>query len=184
MNCTTRRGYRQHRELLQRELGHWAACQETSLTPMHQRIVHTLDWLDPQTLLGYSGKRPGAPERSRLALAQAFVAKAVLGLGQTKQLRERLLVDAPLRRLLGFEACHKLPSEATFSRAFAQFARMGLPARMHEAFIRAHPGASLIGHIARDSTAIVARERAVPSPRVPKVAKRRGRRPAGAPPPP
>lgn len=180
MDCTTRWGYRQHRELLQRELGQWAADIETSLTPMHQRIVHTLDWLDLQALLGYSGKRPGAPERSRLALAQAFVAKAVLGLGQTKQLRERLLADAPLRRLLGFETRHQLPSEATFSRAFAQFARMGLPARMHETLIRSHLADSLIGHIARDSTAIVARERALPSPRVPKVAKRRGRKPAGA----
>ena len=104
MNCTTRHGYRQHRELLQRELGQWAGNCNASLTPMHQRIVHTLDWLDVQALLGYGGKRPGAPERSRLALAQAFVAKAVLGLGQTKQLRERLLADAPLRRLLGFES--------------------------------------------------------------------------------
>lgn len=182
MDCTTWRGYRQHQELLQRELGQWVAGSGMSLTPMHERIVHTLDWLDLQALLGYSGKRPGAPERSRLALAQAFVAKAVLGLGQTKRLRERLLADAPLRRLLGFETRHRLPSEATFSRAFAQFARMGLPQRMHEALIRAHLGDSLIGHIARDSTAIVARERAVPSQRAPKVAKRRGRRPAGEPP--
>lgn len=182
MDCTTRRGYRQHQELLQRELGQWAACREASLSPVHQRIVHTLDWLEPQALLGYSGKRKGAPERSRLALAQAFVAKAVLGLGQTKRLRERLLADEPLRRLLGFEGRHKLPSEATFSRAFAQFAQMGLPQRMHEALIRAQLGQSLIGHIARDSTAIVARERAVPSQRAPKVARRRGRRPAGEPP--
>lgn len=108
------------------------------------------------------------------------MAKAVLGLRQTKQLRQRLLLDAPLHQLLGFEACHKLPSEATFSRAFAQFARMGLPARMYEALIRAHLGASLIDHDARDSAAIVARERAQPSPRAHKVAKRRGRRPAGA----
>lgn len=72
MDCTTRRGYRQHQELLQRELGQWAAGCEASLTPMHQRIVHTLDWLDLAVLLGYSGKRAGAPECSRLALAQAF----------------------------------------------------------------------------------------------------------------
>ena len=180
MNCTTRHGYRQHRELLQRELGQWAGNCNASLTPMHQRIVHTLDWLDVQALLGYGGKRPGAPERSRLALAQAFVAKAVLGLGQTKQLRERLLADAPLRRLLGFESNYKLPSEATFSRAFGEFARMGLPSRIHEALIRSHLGNTLIGHIARDSTAITAREGAVITPRAPKVAKRRGRRPAGA----
>ena len=153
MDCTTRRGYRQHQELLQRELGQWAACREISLTPMHQRIVHTLDWLDLQVLLG-----------------------------QTKQLRERLLVDAPLRRLLGFEPCHKLPSEATFCRAFAQFAGMGLPARMHEALIRSHLAGSLIGHIARDSTAIAARERAAACVRAPKVTKRRGCRPAGEPP--
>jgi len=180
MNCTTRQGYRQHHELLQRELGQWGAGCQVSLTPMHQRIVHTLDWLDLQTLLGYAGKRPGAPERSRLALAHAFVAKAVLGLGQTKQLRERLLADPPLRRLLGFESKYKLPSEATFSRAFGGFARMGLPARMHETLIRTHLGGTLIGHIARDSTAIKARERAVITPRAPKVARRRGRKPAGA----
>jgi hypothetical protein len=50
---------------------------------MHQRIVHMLDWLDPQTLLGCSGKRLAAPERSRLAMAQALVANAVLRLGPT-----------------------------------------------------------------------------------------------------
>ena len=74
VDCTTRRGYRQHQELLQRELGQWAAGGEMSLAPMHQRIVHALHWLDLHVLLGYSGKRPGAPERSRLALAQAFMA--------------------------------------------------------------------------------------------------------------
>ena len=52
MDHTTRQGYRQHQHLLQRELGAWAAGLELSLTPVHQRIVHTLDWLDVQTLLG------------------------------------------------------------------------------------------------------------------------------------
>lgn len=160
---------------------------------MHQRIVHTLDWLNLDSLLGYSGKRAGAPERSRLALAQAFVAKAVLGFEQTTQLRSRLLVDTVLRRLLGFESNHPLPSEATFSRAFAQFARIGLPAKAHEALIRSHLGGSMIGHIARDSTAIHAREsaqysaaetaalNAAKAAKHNKVPKRKGRPPAGAP---
>ena len=182
MDCTTRRGYRQHHELLQLELGQWACQGQLSLTPKHQRIVHTLDWLDLPGLLGYAGKRAGPPERSRLALAQAFVAKAVLRLGQTKQLRERLGADGALRRLLGFECRHKLPSEATFSRAFGEFARMGLPERLHEALVRTHLGNTLIGHIARDSTAIHARERAVFTPKLAKEPKRRGRRPKGAPP--
>lgn len=181
--------------LLQRELGQWAAGLEFGLTPMHQRIVHTLDWLDMDSLLGYAGRRVGAPERSRVALAQAFVAKAVLGFEQTTQLRSRLAVDTVLRRLLGFEPNRPLPSEATFSRAFAEFARIGLPARAHEALIRQHLGDSVIGHIARDSTAICARERAqysadetaalnaakaAKADKTPKEPKRRGRPPAGS----
>ena len=75
-------------------------------------------------------------------------------------MRSRLAVDTVLRRLLGFESNRPLPSEATFSRAFAEFARIGLAAQAHASLIRKHLGASVIGHIARDSTAICARERA------------------------
>lgn len=189
MNCTARHGYRQHHLLLQRELGHWAANLDLALTPLHQRIVHTLDWLSMDSLMGYAGKRAGPPERSRVALAQAFVAKAVLGFEQTTQLRSRLAVDTVLRRLLGFESNRPLPSEATFSRAFAEFARIGLPAKAHEALVRQHLGATVIGHIARDSTAINARERAqyslaetaaLNAAKEPKEPKRRGRPPAGS----
>ena len=195
MDFTARHGYRQHQLLLQRELGQWAAGLELGLTPMHQRIVHTLDWLDMERLLGYAGPRVGAPEHSRVALAQAFVAKAVLGFERTTQLRSRLAVDTVLRRLLGFESNRPLPSEATFSRAFAEFARLGLPAKAHEALIRKHLGASVIGHIARDSTAICARERAqysaaetaafnaakaAKADKTPKAPKRRGRPAAGS----
>ena len=192
MNCTARHGYRQHQLLLQRELGQWASSLELPLTPVHQRIVQTLDWLDMDTLLGYVGKAVGRPERSRVALAHAFVAKAILGFEQTSQLRSRLAVDTVLRRLLGFESNRPLPSEATFSRAFAEFARTGLAAKAHEALIRQHLGSVVIGHIARDATAIHARERAQYSAaetaalnaskaaKADKAPKRRGRPPAGS----
>ena len=138
-------------------------------------------------------RRP--PERSRLALARAFVAKAILGFEQTSQLRSRLAVETVLVRLLGFESYRRLPSEATFSRAFAEFAEMELPAKAHEALIRQHLGRTVIGHIARDSTAIHARERAQYSAaqtaelneakaakagKADSTPKRRGRPPAGA----
>lgn len=195
MNFTARHGYRQHHILLQRELGQWAAGLALGLTPVHQRIVHTLDWLDMESLLGYAGPRVGAPECSRVALAHAFVAKAVLGFERTTQLRSRLAVDTVLRRLLGFESNRPLPSEATFSRAFAEFARLGLAGKAHEALIRQHLGASVIGHIARDATAICARERAqysaaetaalnaakaAKADKAPKAPKRRGRPAAGS----
>jgi hypothetical protein len=52
-----------------------------------------------------------------------------------------------------------LPHESTFSRAFEEFARMQLPQFVHEALIRETQQDRIIGHIARDSTAIEARER-------------------------
>ena len=81
---------------------------------------------------------PTAHERSWLA--NAFVAKAVLGLTTTVGLIERLTVDRALRRICGFPLCRKLPSEATFSRAFDEFAQGRLAERVHEALIKEHLG--------------------------------------------
>jgi len=67
-----------------------------------------------------------------------------------------------------------VPSEATFSRAFAEFAAGALPERAHAALVEARLGGCLIGHIARDGTAILARERPqLAKPKPPE--KRRGR---------
>jgi Transposase DDE domain len=83
----------------------------------------------------------------------------VLGLATTAALIERLTIDRTLRRICGFSRCRKLPSEATFSRAFEAFATGRLAERVHEALIKEHLGDELIGHISRDGTAIEARER-------------------------
>jgi hypothetical protein len=52
-----------------------------------------------------------------------------------------------------------MPHESKFSRAFAEFAGTQLPQQLHEAVIAATQQTRLIGHIARDSTAIPVRER-------------------------
>jgi NAD(P)H-dependent FMN reductase len=67
----------------------------------------------------------GRPPFERAWLANAFVAKAVLGLATTVGLIERLMIDRALRRICGFPLCKILPSEATFSRAFDEFAEGG-----------------------------------------------------------
>ena len=56
-----------------------------------------------------------------------------------------------------------MPQESKFSRAFAEFAVTELPQRLHEAVIAATQKERLIGHIARDSTAIPAREHLSPA---------------------
>jgi hypothetical protein len=100
----------------------------------------------------------GRPACDRLSLATAFFAKAVYNLSTTRHLRERLQTDTQLRRLCGWDRAEQVPAEATFSRAFAEFAAAGLPARVHEALVRSTLGEECIEYVARDSTAIEARE--------------------------
>ena len=49
----------------------------------------------------------------------------------TRALLDRLQADSKLRRLCGFDLRHALPSEATFSRAFAEFSTSELIQRVH-----------------------------------------------------
>ena len=103
----------------------------------------------------YTGRHP----HSRQSLATAFFAKAVYNLPTTRHLIERLHSDTQLRRLCGWDNPRQVPGESTFSRAFAEFAASGLPAQVHEALVRKTQQDRTIGYIARDSTAIEARQR-------------------------
>ena len=114
------------------------------------------------------------------------MAKAVLGVPTTSALIERLAVDKSLRRILGWERRAQVPSEATFSRAFAEFAQGELPDKIHAALIERALGGRIIGAIARDATEIEAREKPVqmkandgkddpPAPDNPPPPRKRGR---------
>ena len=126
----------------------------------------------PAPLRGFRGK----PEFDRRPFARAFVAKAVLGLSQTKELIEVLGRSETLRRICGWGPETRLPSEPTFSRVFAELSDSALPQRVHESLVKKQLGDGAVGHLARDATAIVARERPALKERVPKQPKRgRGR---------
>ena len=82
----------------------------------------------------------------------------------TRQLLDRLQVDRTLRSLCGWNSVEAIPHESTFSRAFAEFSQSELPQQLHPALIqntyqKDTPQDQLVGHIARDSTAIEVRER-------------------------
>lgn len=119
----------------------------------------------------------GRPAKDRQALASAFMAKSVYGLQTTRQLLERLHVDRQLRCLCGWTSARQIPHESTFSRAFQEFAETELAQRLHEALIVHTQQGRLIGHIARDSTAIEARERMHAAPRRKAKTKRKLGRP-------
>ena len=130
-----------------------------ALTPKLGQVVHTLEWVRIEEFVSSTWGGCGRPEHDRGMLANAFVAKAVLGLSTTTGLIERLAVDRALRRICGFSMWKKLPGESTFSRAFAEFAGAGLAERAHAALVREALGDRLVGHISRDGTAIEAREK-------------------------
>lgn len=179
MNTTQRTGIMQRWNIIQHELMPELRNEAGALTPKLMQVLHTLEWVRIEEFVNSSWGGCGRPEHDRGMLASAFVAKAVLGILTTAGLIERLAVDRALRRICGFSMWKKLPSEATFSRAFAEFAEAGLAERTHAALVKETLGEQLIGHISRDGTAIEARERpakreqaAVPAP---VVATKRGR---------
>jgi len=160
---------------IQANLFPWLTEELGPLTDTHRQVIATLELVRIETLMRDWPGLPGRPLRDRAALARAFVAKAVMGLPTTSMLIERLAVDKRLRRLCGWERPGQVPSESTFSRAFAEFATCELPSRVHEALIKRTHKDRLVGHISRDATAIEAREKAVnvATPEMPK--RKRGR---------
>jgi hypothetical protein len=129
------------------------------LSPQLQLLASVVSLLPLQGMIGAGRSSTGRPAKDRLALATAFIAKAILNLSTTRQLINRLQVDEALRRFCGWNTARALPHESKFSRAFEEFAITQLPQRLHEAVIEATQRQRLVGHIARDSTAIPARER-------------------------
>ena len=136
----------------------WLEEELDPITAKLERLIIILDTLGLDAFVAPPpGGRGRAPE-DRPAIARAFVAKAVLNLPTTVALLDRLHVDRSLRRICGWERRAQLPSEATFSRAFAEFADQRLPERVHEQVVREGLRDHIIGHIARDATEIEARE--------------------------
>jgi hypothetical protein len=162
------------------------------LTESHQALVAVVDMTRLEAFVPHWHGLPGRPLSERAALARAFVAKAVLNLPTTRMLIERLQADKTLRRLCGWSRPSEVPSESTFSRAFAEFAESELPSRVHETLIGQTHVDRLVGHIARDSTAIDGhqkpqrRENPVPAATKPALRKRgrprKGEEPARQPP--
>ncbi len=160
----------------QRELFPWLEEVVGPLGERYQRLVRVLELVGVEESLPYSKGWRGRPLKDRAALARAFLAKAVLNVATTRGLVERLRTDGTLRRLCGWEVAGAVPSEATFSRAFAEFAESDLAGRWHEALLEW----TLAGHVSRDSTAIVGRESPVPKPgRTARLKRWRGRPPKG-----
>jgi len=159
MKLNLRQQITQFAHVLQNKLFPCLEEELGELSGSAKRLVAVLEMIPLARFVPSSRGWIGRPSKDRLAIASAFVAKAIYGFTTTRQLLEGLQRDDHLRRLCGWNLARQVPHEATFSRAFGEFSRMELPQFVHEAFIRDTQQERLIGHIARDATAIEARER-------------------------
>jgi transposase len=144
---------------IQSSLFPWLEEELGDLTEKEQKLVTTLELIRIERFTAVSRSLYGRPPKERAAIARAFVAKAVYNMPTTRALLDRLASDKKLRRICGWERKGGIPSEATFSRAFAEFSESQLPACVHQAMISENLSEDIVSHISRDSTEIEAREK-------------------------
>ena len=132
---------------------------ESEPTQKQQQLISTLELIRLEEHVPSFWGFPGRPPSCRIALARAFIAKALYNMPTTRVLIDRLKSDIQLRRICGWEKKKDMPSEASFSRAFAEFSELQLPEKAHEALIKTTHQERLVGHLSRDATAIEAREK-------------------------
>jgi len=159
-------------------------CFADPMTEKQKRLITILEIVQPENYV----KTPelqwmGRKLVDRYAIARAFVAKAVYKFPTTRALIEGLNTMPNLRVICGFSGSgfrtvkkarkkngkwvvervqeSTLPSEATFSRAFAEFTASVLGDLVFNALVEDHLSDQLIGHVSRDSTAINGNEKPI-----------------------
>ena len=155
---------------------HLRECCNDPLTEIQKGLVISLEVIGiEQCVSSPSYRWMGRTPEDRRPIARAFVAKAVYALPTTRMLIEMLHTMPNLRMICGFVRKNDIPSESTFSRAFAEFARDDLGKKVHDALVEEHLSDQLIGHIARDATAIMGNEKPVKKEKKEKTPKKKGR---------
>jgi hypothetical protein len=156
---------------------HLDECLDIPLTEQEQRLTSILEIVQVEKFVPRkaSSQWLGRKAKEREALARSFVAKALYQYPTTRALFRALHSTPNLRQICGFETIGAIPSEATFSRAFTEFAASHLGKRVHDTLVKDYLSGELIGHISRDATAIVGREKPAKKVKVPKVPRKRGR---------
>jgi len=145
---------------IQRSLFPYLEEELGQLTEKQRKLVSILELIRIEDSISYTCKTGRKPS-DRKIIARAFVAKAVYNFSMTRELLDRLKCDRVLRRICGWESPYQIPSESTLSRAFSEFAQSKLLQEVHKVLINGHLSEHLVGHISRDGTEIVAREKPV-----------------------
>jgi hypothetical protein len=144
---------------IQSSLFPWLEEELGEMTEKEQKLVTILELIRIERFTVLSRSLRGRPLKERAAVARAFVAKAVYNMPTTRALLDRLACDKKLRRICGWEQKGEIPSESTFSRAFAEFSESQLPTCVHQIMISENLSDEIVSHISRDATEIEVREK-------------------------
>lgn len=150
-------------------------CFEQYLTDDQRAFLASLRLIClHQPALERGSSATGRPAYENEPFMRAFLAKSFFRIPSTDDLRKRLQSDPNLKRICGFTA---VPSAATFSRRLALLSQSEVPGRTLNRLGTDFHKDKIVGHVSRDSTAIIARE--TPSNRkrdvVPEPKRKRGR---------
>ena len=116
---------------IQRSLFPWLEEELGELMGKNQEPATTLELIRIERFVAFSRSLSGRPPKERAAIARSFVVRAVYNMATTGVLLDRLACDKKLRRICGWEQKGAIPSEATFSRDFAEFSESQLSACVH-----------------------------------------------------
>lgn len=132
-------------------------CFEEYLNPEQRTFLALLGLIEVHLPpLENTRSTMGRPAFKTEPFLRAFLARSFFRISTTDDLRKRLMADPNLRQIVGFR---KVPSAATFSRRMTVLAATPLVTRaLNDMATRYHEG-RIVGHIARDSTAIPVREK-------------------------
>jgi len=156
---------------------HLDECLEVPLTDQEKHLVTILEIVQVEKYVPKSAFNQwlGRKLEEREALARAFVAKLLYRYPTTRDLIRALHSNPNLRKITGFETIGDIPSESTFSRSFAEFSESRLGMRVLDSLVNDYLSGELIGHISRDATAIIGREKPAKKVKTPKIKRKRGR---------
>jgi len=156
---------------------HLDECLDTPLTDQEKHLILILEIVRVEKYVPKSAfdQWLGRKLIEREALVRSFTAKLLYKHPTTRDLIRALHSNPNLRKITGFETVGDIPSESTFCRAFGEFAASRLGTRVHDALVNDYLAGELIGHISRDATAIVGREKPAKKVKTPKVKRKRGR---------
>ena len=123
------------------------------------KLIRVLDFAEIEKFITITSLTNTPKYREQIA--RAFIAKSVYNFQTTRDLIDRLHIDRTLRIICGWRYVKKIPSEATFSRAFDEISTLQIAQKTHEKFVQEYLSEKTFFYNATDATKIPLREKAV-----------------------